>query len=472
MGELRPIQPGIEVAGFRIGEKIYQGGMAELYEASGQGPDRLLLKVPRLGLGEHPACYVGFEAEQMILATLAGPHVPRLVASGECEYGPYIVMERIAGASLEGILERSPLPLDEVRTLGERIASALQALHYQDVVHHDLRPGNVLLKPGGEVVLVDYGLAFSAHHPDLVEEQFHLPLGAAAYLSPEQVRGHRGDPRSDLFALGVLLYALACGRLPFGTPATVAGMRRRLHFEPQPPRSIRPDLPDWFQEIVLRCLEPRAADRYPTAAQVAYDLRHPDQVSVTERGRKLQRSGTVRALARWLGALWSREPEANAAPSAHLARAPHVLAAIDANDPDEALAQAQREAVRRVISVDAQVLLTCLNVLEPPLGGVAEGDESLERSLHTERLMQLHHWAQPLALPTGRVRFHVLVGSDAAAAILRYARAAHADLIILGARGSSGLRRYMGSVSSQVVAEASCSVTVVRPRSEKAGRIN
>ena len=122
--------------------------------------------------------------------------------------------------------------------------------------------------------------------------------------------------------------------------------------------------------------------------------------------------------------------------------------------------------------VAALVTMLITTILVYGKAGKEIQDIPNERSLHTERLMQLHHWAQPLVLPAGRVRFHVLVGSDAAAAILRYARAAHADHILLGARGSSGLRRYMGSVSSQVVAEASCTVTVVRPRSGKAGQIN
>ena len=114
-----------------------------------------------------------------------------------------------------------------------------------------------------------------------MREEFRVPFGTAPYMSPEQLRGVRDDPRSDLFALGVLLYFFSTGERPFGEAERLGGMRRRLWRDPVPPRALRADYPPWLQEIVLRCLEVEPAWRYPTAAQLAFELGHPEKVKLT-----------------------------------------------------------------------------------------------------------------------------------------------------------------------------------------------
>jgi nucleotide-binding universal stress UspA family protein len=139
-----------------------------------------------------------------------------------------------------------------------------------------------------------------------------------------------------------------------------------------------------------------------------------------------------------------------------------VIVAVDTEHGATELATAMREAVRRAASADPQARITCLSVVDAALSAGQEDAGELERAQRTQRLMALHHWARDLALPPERLRFQVLAGSDAAAALLDYARAHHADQIVIGARGSSALRRLLGSVSARVAAEAPCSVTVVR----------
>ena len=129
----------------------------------------------------------------------------------------------------------------------------------------------------GEAVLIDYGLSHHNHLPDLLQEEFRLPYGTAPYMAPERLLGVRDDPRSDIFSLGVLLYFFTTGERPFGETETMRGMRRRLWRDPYPPRQLRADYPPWLQEIVLRCLEIEPVWRYPTAAQLAFDLDHPDR---------------------------------------------------------------------------------------------------------------------------------------------------------------------------------------------------
>ena len=129
-------------------------------------------------------------------------------------------------------------------------------------------------------MLLDFGFARHARYPDLLAEERQFAAASSAYVSPEQLQGDRSDPRSDLFALGVILYELAIGKQPFGEPQTYTGMRDRLWRSPAPPRAANPSVPPWLQEVILRCLEPAAATRYQSAAHIAFDFRHPQQVAL------------------------------------------------------------------------------------------------------------------------------------------------------------------------------------------------
>lgn len=463
IGEV-PLAPGTEIGGFRIQAQLHEGGMARLYAvapaAAGRPPFPLVMKIPRLAFGSHPGCLVGFEVERMILGRLQGRHAPRLVASGQAAGTPWLVMERIAGQSLAETAARAPLATEEVLHRMAAIAAAVHDLHRQNVIHHDLKPENVLFREDGSAVLIDFGLSRHAELPDLVEEEFHLPAGTGAFISPEQLAGIRADPRSDLFALGVIAYRLATGRLPFGAPTSRSAMRRRLWREPLPPRALVPALPPWLQEIILRCLEVRPQARYATAAQLAHDLAHPDQIPLTERAGRLRRAGPLAAAGRWLSSL--RAPPAAASPARHLAGASHIVTAIDLADRREALAEAMRAVLRRALVAEPDLRITLVCVLPPQPYGEESAPE-IDAGRHTAALVALRHWAQPLGLPADKLRVHVVESADPAGALLEYAAAHHADRIVVGARGHSALRRYLGSVSSRVVAEAGCTVTVVRP---------
>ncbi len=460
--DLTKLHPGSEVDGFRVYEKVHEGGMAVLYRVEREGGEfPMLMKVPRLEFGSHPSCYVGFEVEQMIMEVLSGTHVPRWVTKGSLEDTPYLVMEYVAGSTLHDYAKRAPLPAEEAARLVAALATAVHDLHRQEVIHLDIKPANVIIRLNGEAVLLDFGLAHHVHFPDLVEEEFHKPVGAAAYISPEQIIGNRSDPRSDLFALGVILYQLCTGHLPFGVPATLSGFRRRLFLDPLPPRCWVPDLPVWIQEIILHCLEIEVDKRYATAAQLAFDLIHPQDVPLTARATRLKRGGLATIMRRWWRG-WQTVPGANAAPTSHLAQASQILVALDPRVGREALLQAILEAVHRVAATDGNSRIICVSVLEPDISSEQDNGNEIANSQYTQRLVELHHWAEGLQLPAKRLRFHVLDGTNAASTLVEYARQNHVDQIIMGARGSSALRRILGSVSARVVAEAPCTVTVVR----------
>ncbi len=457
-----PLTPGLTIDGFELIAPLHEGGMATLWRVA--HPDHafpLLMKLARVGYGEAATQIVGFEVERMILPMLRGPHVPRFVAAGDYQDQPWLVMTHLSGETLRPLLDQAPLPPQQVADLGALAASAIHALHQQEVIHLDIKPSNLLRRPDGSVALIDFGLSHHAHLPDLLAEQFRVPIGTAPYIAPEQVLGVRDDPRSDLFALGVTLYHLATGERPFGNPGSEAGLRRRLYRDPVPPRAIRPDIPRWLQETILRCLEPDPDARYATAAQLALELQHPEQVALSERADRSHRDGRLTVMKRWWRNL-GRDREPRSAVSTHLEEAPLLMVAIDLKREDAALCTALRGTVQRIVSTFPHSRLSCVTVMKTARIGLDSNLDAEGRNRHVKRLIALRDWIRPLALDEHRVTFHVLEHSDPAHALLDYARDNGVDHLVMGARGVTGMRRILGSVSAHVVAEAPCTVTVVR----------
>jgi eukaryotic-like serine/threonine-protein kinase len=457
------IEPGTIIDGFTIGEQVHSGGMATLWSVT--HPEisvPLLMKIPRVSEGEDPAAIVSFEMEMMILPRLSGPHVPKCFGTGDFARQAYVVLERIPGQTLYRRLAALPLPYDEARVLAGKIADALADLHRQNVVHHDIKPSSVMFRESGEVALIDYGLSHHNHLPDLLQEEFRVPYGTAPYMAPERLAGVRDDPRSDLFSLGVLLYFFTTGERPFGESETMRAVRRRLWRDPYPPRELKADYPPWLQEIVLRCLEIEPVWRYPTAAQLAFDLGHPDQVKLTMRSEKLKRDP--------LTTVWRRRfnrgamlPQPKSDVAAQLDSSPIVVVAIDMSEDDAALHDALRVTARQVLATLPSARLACVNVLKLNRLTVDRTLDEEGRNKHIDRMVALQYWAQPLKLEEGRLTVHVLEAFDPADAILEFADVNHVDHIVIGARQNSFARSILGGVSSKVAGEAPCTVTVVRP---------
>lgn len=459
-------QAGMVVDGFRLEEKLHKGGMATLWRVvrtdgadSPQAP--LMMKIPILGDNNDPTAIVGFEVEQMVMPKLNGVHVPHYVASGDFTGLPYIVMEQIAGDSLRSRFDQAPLACEEVASIGARVAAALHDLHRQQVIHHDIKPSNIMFRASGEAVLIDYGLARHDKLPDLLAEEFRVPMGTAPYMSPEQVQHIRNDPRSDLFALGALLYHLCTGKRALGNPGSLRGLRRRLFRDAVPPRALNPQVPPWLQEVIMRCLEVDPAKRYDTAAQLAFDLNNPQQVTLTARAAKTRRDGMTTVARRWLRSIGTEAlPQQSA--GGQLSQSPIVVAAIDLAQGSEALSELLRMTAHRIVQTAPGARLACVTVQKTNRIAIDVTVDKQGQNVHVKLLVGLKHWARHLQLPADKITFHVLEAPDPAAAIVDYARSNDVDHIVIGSRGSSSLRRYLGSVSSQVVAQADCTVTVVK----------
>ncbi|MBC3812575.1 MULTISPECIES: bifunctional serine/threonine-protein kinase/universal stress protein [Undibacterium] len=466
------LQAGMEFDGYRLEEKLHTGGMAALWRVTDlrqrhvgkpgleDGVPPLIMKVPLLYSSDDPTAIVAFEVEQMIMPKLKGVHVPRFFGSGDFDAQPYIVMEQIAGESLRSRFAQAPLPISEVVTIGIKVANALQDLHRQNVIHLDIKPSNIMFRDG-VAVLIDFGLSRHDRLPDLLDEEFRLPMGTGPYISPEQVLGVRNEPRSDLFSLGVLLYHLATGERPFGHPTSVSGLKKRLYRDPIPPRSHRPDIPAWLQEIILRCLEVEPAARFDTASQLAFLLQYPEQLTLTGRAEKAQQDGYLSVIKRRLKAS-GIEPVLQHSISEQLAKAPIIVAALDLTRGSEALAENLRNITRRMLQTEPGARLACLTIRKTSRIGMDDSLIKQGENIHVKQLVDLKHWARPLNISADKITFHVIEAPDPAGAIIEYAHNNDVDHIIIGSRGTSALRRYLGSVSAQVVAEAACTVTVVK----------
>ena len=464
--------PGHVIDGFTLQSKFAKGGMGSLWNAVKEGIDYpLVLKMPFLDPGQDVSTIVGFEIEEMILKRLSGPHVPKFAGSGDLAATPFIAMERVDGDSLETLLLKAPLAATQLQTIAIAIATAVGALHRQRVIHLDLKPENIFLTSRG-AVLIDYGLARHLDLPDLLAEESSVPMGTPAYISPEQVVGYRDSPASDIFALGCILYELATAEKPFGEPATEAGMRRRLFQSPKPPRDMAPDLPRWLQEVIAKCMEVDPARRYADTGQLLFDLNNPDQIVITERKPK-KAAGLLARISR----LYSRQnAEAFALPSLSKpgagALATVILVAVDLSGGADELAQTVRSEAARILWTAPGAKLACLTVLKTRLIGEDPSVSEDGKSTYVSRLVQLKDWARPYELPEGLISYHVIEALDPAQAILDFAARNDVGHIIIGARGSSALRRHLGSVSAKVVAEALCSCTVIRLRKNEHEAMN
>ena len=468
---MKLLEPGTLIDGFEVGRCIHAGGMAHIYEvqhAPGLDGTRresefpMAMKIPRMTAGDGAETIVSFEVELMIMPSLTGAHVPRFVAAGDLSRLPYLVMEYIEGKTLDHWLDQSePLAPMAIAQLGAAVAKAAHSLHKQNVCHLDIKPANVLIRPNGNAVFLDFGLSCHAHFPDLLAEELRKAVGSPIWIAPEQVVGVRGDPRSDVFAIGVMLYQLATGETPFGEPATSGGMRQRLWMDPVPPRKRRPDLPEWLQEVILRCLEPEASQRYGSAALLAFDLANTEQITVTARGKQTEGTGFWTHFKRWVKAA-GKQYQPSPLPSRQVEEVPIVMVAIPHHDVTDATLYSLREAVGRSLGIRPGARLACVTVISSSDTSSTDSQRS-ETTVHRQHITRMRQWAEPLDLSNHQASYHVLESGDVADALLRYAEGNNVNMIILGA-ATHGLQmqRFVATVPIKVAMEAPCTVILVK----------
>jgi eukaryotic-like serine/threonine-protein kinase len=451
------IVPGAVIDGFTVGPLCFTGGAALLYAVTHPDhPDELLMKVPRIGVEQPTESLIGFETECNIMPTLQGACAPRFITAGPIDEVPYLVMERVPGHSLSDWLKPELVGPGELARLGAAVARAASSLHRQDVIHLDIKPDNIIIRPTGEATLIDYGFSHHAYFPDLFSDGSRSGVGSWPYISPEQLDGVRTDARSDQFAIGASLYEVAVGRLPFDVPQTAREARNRAWVEPAPPRALVPDFPPWLQEVILRCLEPDPAARYASCAQLAQALAQPETVELTARAERVTTPGFFGQLRRgWRYRGKSQGPVS--APRRQIAAAPLILVAVDTEVESPGLLQALGDATQRALLRSPESRLACLTVITD--GAVEEKGSSESERFHQYRV-RLHHWVRRFGLPERRLSLHVFATSDPARVIVEFARANHCDVVLVGASHERGLRK---TVMTRIAEDAPCSVHIIRP---------
>ncbi|MGD8897779.1 MAG: protein kinase, partial [Acidobacteriota bacterium] len=280
-----PLQAGSRLGPYELVSPLGAGGMGEVWRGKDTRLDRdVAVKILPAGFADDEEFQARFEREARIISSLSHPHICALFDVGEQNGTHFLVMELLEGELLADRLQRGPLPVEQVIRYGAQIAEALERAHRQGVVHRDLKPGNVVLTRTG-AKLLDFGLARSAGQAASISGSTEMAtearplttagtvLGTFQYMAPEQLEGAEADARSDIFALGVVLYEMATGRRAFEGTSRASLIAAILSSEPRPISQVSPMTPPALDRVVRTCLAKDPEERWQSAGDVAKELR-------------------------------------------------------------------------------------------------------------------------------------------------------------------------------------------------------
>lgn len=278
------LHPGDQLDHYRIEALAARSGMASIFRATDlENARQVAIKIPHPEVESDPALFDRFRREEEIGKLMDHPGVMRVFTDGD-RSRVYMVMEWVEGRLLRTILQETrKLPSERAIRITLRILDALGYIHSHGVVHRDLKPENVMVDEHDNIKLIDFGIAGNASARRITFAKFTPTMGTPDYISPEQVKGQRGDARSDLYALGVMFYEMLTGKVPFSGANPFLIMNDRLLNNPVPPREVDPTISEKLQEIIYRALERDPRNRYANARDFARDLEHPEQVGVADR---------------------------------------------------------------------------------------------------------------------------------------------------------------------------------------------
>jgi len=286
------LQPGdVLDERFQITDVISRSAMSSVLKAVDlKTGNAVALKVPLASLEGDPASFSRFERESEIGLSVDHPAILKIIPVDPAQKSrPYLVMEYLEGQTLEQLLQNvKPLPEADALRMMSQICDGADYLHKHGVVHRDLKPQNIMLCNDGSLRIMDFGIAKAAAARRLTFGSFSPTMGTPDYMAPEQVKGQRGDERTDVYSLGAILYEMVTGRLPFEGPNAYTVMNARLVGDPVAPRTYNPSIRPQVEEIILHALARDPKDRYPSAAAMKADLDAPDRVELSGRASRLQ----------------------------------------------------------------------------------------------------------------------------------------------------------------------------------------
>jgi serine/threonine-protein kinase len=276
--------PGTMVDRFEIVEELGEGAYAETYLARDTSNDsEVVLKSPNPMLFADPAIFQRYRREAEIARSLDHPGVQRALDSGHTRSEQYLVLEYVKGDNLRRLMteldsHHRGVPLEHVADWGLQLAEVLDYLHTHGIVHRDLKPENILVTSDDRLKVADFGTALLDGAKRLTWKHLSEGLGTPNYMSPEQIQGERGDPRSDIYAWGVMMYEFLTGRTPFRGDNWMATMAGHLTQTPEPVARRRKDVPPGLAAIVTHAMRRYPAHRYQRAADLVADLKRVDSI--------------------------------------------------------------------------------------------------------------------------------------------------------------------------------------------------
>ncbi len=275
------LHQGDRVDHYEIESEVASSGMSSVFRATDVRDKRqVALKVPTMEAESDPVFFDRFHREIEVGKKLSHPAILKVFDDGR-RSRLYMAAEWVEGRSLRHVLAEK-LPVDRAVWITLELCSALDYMHSQGVVHRDLKPENIMVDSSDRVKIIDFGIASNIGSRRLTFGKLSQIMGSPDYISPEQVKGKRGDARSDLYSLGVILYEMITGQAPFEGSNPFGVMNARLVNDPALPREINPAVSPQLQAIVCRALSRDPRDRYASASKMAWDLAHPNQVAVEE----------------------------------------------------------------------------------------------------------------------------------------------------------------------------------------------
>ena len=267
------LAPGERLDRYEIIEAIGHGAFSDVYLAVDPDGGRVVLKCPHEGIIGDVATFDRFRREMEIARRLDHPGIQHSLDPGGDRTRPYLVMEYIEGETLrEHLARRGRLPIAEAVALVDQLADAMGYAHRQGVTHRDLKPENVLVTADGRPVVTDFGIALMSGARRLTWRWLTSQMGTPDYMAPEQVQGERGDARTDVYALGVILFELLAGRVPWEGDNPLSIINQAVTRPAPSLRELDPSIPPPLDAIVRKCIRKDPAERYPDAAALAADL--------------------------------------------------------------------------------------------------------------------------------------------------------------------------------------------------------
>lgn len=276
------LQIGDQFDRYQIQAHMAQGGMSDIYRAFDLVNRReVVIKIPDQSMLGDPAQFERFQRELEVMKTLDHPAILKGLGSGKYNRIPYLVTQFVDGQSLRSLIESSaPLPPERAVELVKKIADGMAYCHKNDVIHRDLKPENILIGSDGQPVIMDFGLALTKGSHRVTYSNLSATMGTPDYMAPEQIEGQRGDQRTDVYALGTIMYELLAGKTPFTGDSSMAVMAQHLNGTAPRLDRVNTSISSQLAAIVATCLARDPKDRYADMTALIEALDHPENVDI------------------------------------------------------------------------------------------------------------------------------------------------------------------------------------------------